>query len=376
MLLSMASLHNSIDPALPIRAGVVGFGLAGQIFHAAVIHHTPGLEVASIVQRSGDEAAQQYPSARIARSVEEMLDDPGVTLCVVATPNQAHRSLAEQCLKAGRHVVVDKPLALSSADARALADLAADRGLVLSAYHNRRWDGDFQTVRSLLASRKVGRPLHLVSHFDRYRAAPRTETWRESGEPGGGILFDLGPHLIDQALALFGSPAAIWADIRRSRDGATVDDAFDILLTYGEARQTPMGDLSGLRVWLCATLTAASPGARFTLHGTLGSYEKWGLDPQENALKQGQTFDTPGFGAEPSSAWGVLTLGDSPAQSVPTLPGDYREYYANVRDAIRGVAPLQVSVRDAWRVARLIEQARESDASGCRVAVDFNDEPA
>lgn len=359
--------------------GVVGFGLAGRIFHAAVINETAGLRVAAIVQRSGEEAAAAFPSAKIARSLDEMLEDPSITLCVVATPNQAHRSLAEQCLKAGRHVVVDKPLALSSQDARALAELAAERGLILSAYHNRRWDGDFCTVRTLLESRRLGRPLHLVSHFDRYRLQPRLDAWRESGEAGGGVLFDLGPHLIDQALALFGEPATIWADVRLSRDHATVDDSFDILLTYeaSSADGTPSAgqSLGGLRVWLCATLAAASAGARFTLHGTLGSYEKWGFDPQENALQAGQTFGTPGFGSEPQNAWGVLTLPDAQPEPVPTLRGDYREYYANVRDAILGRAKLQVTVRDAWCVARLIELARESSKSGCRIPVDLSDAP-
>ena len=368
-----------------IRVGVVGFGLAGRIFHAAVINETAGMQVAAIVQRSGDDAASAYPTAKVARSLDEMLEDPSLTLCVVATPNQAHRSLAEQCLKAGRHVVVDKPLALSSADAKALAELAAERGLLLSAYHNRRWDGDFRTVREILASGRLGRPLHLVSHFDRYRLEPRLEAWRESGEAGGGTLFDLGPHLLDQALALFGEPATIWADVRLSRDYAVVDDCFDIMMTYhpggprrGSATQqtlAPNQEQGGLRVWLCATLAAASPGARFTLHGTLGSYEKWGFDPQENALKAGKSFASEGFGSEPSQAWGMLTLPDTPPEPMPTLRGDYREYYGNVRDAIQGRAALQVTVRDAWIVARLIELARESSESGCRLPVDLSGAP-
>ncbi|HEY0786569.1 MAG TPA: Gfo/Idh/MocA family oxidoreductase [Acidobacteriaceae bacterium] len=358
-----------------IRAGVVGFGLAGRIFHAAVINQTPGMEVASIVQRSGDEAAEAYPRAKVARSVDEMLEDPSITLCVVATPNKAHRGLAEQCLRAGRHVVVDKPLALSSEDATAMARLAAERGLILAPYHNRRWDGDYQTVRMLLEEGRLGRPLHLVSHFDRYRLEPRLEAWRESGEPGGGILFDLGPHLIDQALALFGTPTTLWADVRRSREQAAVDDAFDIALSYDAPPGAPPARYQGLRVWLCATLAAASAGARFTLHGALGSYEKWGLDPQEDALKRGDSFETPGFGVEAAHAWGVLTLPGKPPEPVPTLPGDYRGYYANVRDAILGRAALQVTVRDAWCVARLIELARQSSEQGCKLPVDFSEAP-
>jgi len=364
-----------------IRVGVVGFGLAGRIFHTAVLHETPGLEVAAIVQRSGHEAAAAYPAARVARSLDEMLEDPAITLCVVATPNQTHRTLAEQCLKAGRHVVVDKPLALTSADARAMAQIAAERGLILSAYHNRRWDGDFQTLRGVLAGGRLGRPVHLISRFERYRREPRLSSWREGGQAGGGgILYDLGPHLIDQALALFGDPATLWADVRHTRDHAVVDDAFDLLLSYAspdsDAGPAQGQELSGLRVWLSATLTAASPGARFTLHGTLGSYEKRGLDPQENALKAGETFASPGFGCEPPGDWGVLTIPNSPPEPVPTLRGDYREYYKNVRDAILGVAPLAVTAGDAWRVARLIELARESSQTGRRIQVDLSDAPS
>jgi predicted dehydrogenase len=367
-----ASIFDMAADEKLIRTGIVGFGIAGRIFHAAVVSQTPAMEVASIVQRSGDDAASAYPSAKIARSLGEMLEDPGISLCVVATPNDAHRSLAEECLKAGRHVVVDKPLALSTEDASYLAGLARERGLMLSAYHNRRWDGDYQTIRTLLAGERVGRPLHLVSHFDRFRPLPRLGSWRENGQVGSGLLFDIGPHLLDQALALFGTPSNLWADVRKSRDGALVDDAFDIMLSY---QDSPREELRGLRVWLCATLTAVRSGARFILHGTEGSYEKWGLDPQENALKSGQTFADPGFGVETAAAWGMLSLANGSSEQVPTLPGDYRGYYANVRDAILARAPLQVTVRDAWKVACLIELARESSTKGMRVPVDFSAAP-
>jgi predicted dehydrogenase len=303
--------------------------------------------------------------------VDELLEDPAIVLCVIATPNDSHRPLAERCLKAGRHVVIDKPFALSSADAKALAALASERELLLSAYHNRRWDGDFQTIRTILESGRLGRPVEFISHFDRYRPQPRLGAWRENGAAGGGILFDLGPHLIDQAIALFGDPSSIWADVRQSRENALVDDAFDILLSYDGSSP----NMAGLRVWLSATLTAANPAPRFTLHGTLGSYVKRGLDPQEDALKADQTFATPGFGSEPPSAWGVITLPGSAAELAPTLRGDYRGYYGNVHDAILGTAPLAVTARDGWRVARLVELARESSASGSRLPVDFSDAP-
>ncbi len=352
----------------PIRAGVVGFGMAGQIFHAAVINETPGLEVAVIVERSGSSAAAKYPQSKVVSSVEEMLADPSVQLCVVATPNHVHRSLAEQCLRAGRHVVVDKPLALSSRDTVELAKVARANNVLLSAYHNRRWDGDFQTVAELLKRGRIGEPILFESHFDRFRLEPKPDAWRETAEAGGGILFDLGPHLIDQALALFGDPTTLWADVRITRPTALVDDAFDIELTYEESPRT---ELHALRVWLRSTMAAASPGARFTLHGTQGSFEKWGLDPQEAALKDGARYRLDGFGEESPQSWGVFTAPGGALETVPTLPGDYRKFYENVRDAIEGRAKLTVGVDAAWCVARIIELARESSREGRRIAVDL-----
>jgi scyllo-inositol 2-dehydrogenase (NADP+) len=352
-----------------IRAGVVGFGLAGQIFHAAVINETAGLEVGAIVERSGNLAAARYPDAQVFTSIEEMLADPTIKLCVVATPNHMHRSLSEQCLQAGRHVVVDKPLALTSDDALALARCAKENGVVLSAYHNRRWDGDYQTVESLFNNGRLGEPLLFESHFDRFRLEPKPGAWRETEAAGGGILFDLGPHLIDQALALFGSPSSVWADVRITRPHGVVDDAFDIQLTYENSSNV---ELRALRVWLRSTMAAASPGARFTLHGTKGSFEKWGLDPQEAALKGGARFTDEGFGQESAQSWGVFTAPGGAPEPVPTLPGDYRKYYENVRDAILGVKPLVVGIGVAWSVACLTELARESSRTGCRVPVDLS----
>ncbi len=352
-----------------VRAGVVGFGLAGQIFHAAVIAETPGLELACVVERSGQSAAAKYPGVKVVSSVGEMLDDPSIDLCVVATPNHSHRELAEACMRAGRNVVVDKPLALTSDDASALAATARACKVVLSAYHNRRWDGDYRTVAELLGSGRIGKPVLFESHFDRFRLQPKPGAWRETEEAGGGVLYDLGPHLIDQALALFGPPSSLWADVRSIRPGVLVDDAFDIQLTYEESARE---DLRALRVWLRSTVVAASAGARFTLHGTGGSYEKWGLDPQEAALKDGARFADEGFGHDPRASWGLFTGPEGAPETVPTLPGDYREFYANVLDAIRGRAPLAVGVDAAWSVACLIEQARESSRAGRRLPVDLS----
>jgi len=352
-----------------IRAGVIGFGLAGQIFHAAVVNETPGLEVAAILERSGKLAPAKYPGAHVVSSLDEMLADKSIKLCIVATPNDLHRSLSEQCLRAGRHVVVDKPLALTRGDAAALAAVAQEHKVILSAYHNRRWDGDYQTVQNLLSTGRIGDPLMFESHFDRFRLEPRPGAWRETEAAGGGILFDLGPHLIDQALSLFGNPTSLWADVRTIREGMPVDDAFDIQLTYEDS---PIAAQRLLRVWLRATMGAATPGARFILHGTKGSYEKWGLDPQEAALKEGARFADPGFGEEPAHSWGLFTAPGAAPETVPTLPGDYRRYYASVRDAILGIAPLAVTVGAAWSVACIMELARESSRTGRRLPVDLS----
>jgi predicted dehydrogenase len=347
-----------------IGVAVIGFGLAGRVFHAPFVSAVPGLKLEAIVQRRGDEAAKAYPKARILRSVEEALADSAIQLIVVGTPNETHFDLAKQALLAGKHVVIDKPFAATSAQAKELIDLAAERKLVLAPFHNRRWDGDFKTLRKILASGSLGRLATFESHFDRFRPLPREATWKEAGNDANGMLFDLGPHLVDQALALFGPPQAITASVRRDRDNTAIEDAFDITLHYPRL------------LAICrATMLAAEPAPRFLLHGTLGSFRKNGLDPQEPALLGGATVPTMGDNREwlqePEAAWGTLVVAPNPSEpgkldrtTVKTELGDYRGYYANVRDAILGVAPLEVKSEDGWRVIRLLELARESSAQG------------
>lgn len=349
-----------------IRTGVVGFGLAGRVFHTAVVQATPGLELACVVQRSGEDAKKEFPEAHLARSVEEMLSDVGIQLVVIATPSYSHYELAKQCLHEQRHVVIDKPFTLTSDEAAKLIHMARHRNLLLTVYQNRRWDGDFQTVRQVIASGDLGRLVTMESHFDRFRPEPRRDAWRESGAPGSGLLFDLGPHLIDQALTLFGPPDAISASIRVERDSAVTDDAFDLYLTYDRQRLT---------VVLRATLTACTPSPRFILHGTRGSFVKCGLDPQESQLRGGMRPDAPGFGEEPESRWGELRVEQQPPRPVPTLRGDYRGFYENVRDVMLGKAELAVTPAQAWRTTRLIELARESSGHGRRLQVDFTSQP-
>src|ERR1700691_1099871 len=251
-----------------IRVVLIVFGFAGRIFQSKVIEAVEGLELAAIVQRTGSEAAAAFPHARIVPSVDALLEDASIQLVVVATPNASHLPIARQCLLADRHVVIDKPFALSSEEGAELIQLARERQRLLSVYQNRRWDGEFLTVRELLDGDQLGRLVKFESHYDRYRLAPRLHAWREDGSPGGGVLFDLGAHLVDQALVLFGVPQSVWANVRVEREGARSDDAFDLYLHYpappAQVSSSPSGPApSGLSVWLRAALLARDPEARF-----------------------------------------------------------------------------------------------------------------
>jgi len=359
-----------------IGVAVIGFGLAGQVFHAPFVSAVPGLKLEAIVQRKGDAAAKAYPSARILRSVEEALGDAAVQLVVVGTPNETHFDLAKQALMAGKHVVIDKPFAATSAEAGELKELAEKQGVVLAPFHNRRWDGDFLTVRRLLAEEAVGRLVTYESHFDRFRPLPREGTWKEGANAANGLLMDLGPHLVDQALVLFGAPVGITASVRKDRDKTDIEDAFDITLEYpGYSGQ------HGLRAHCRSSMLACDAAPRFLLHGTKGSFKKYGLDPQEPALVGGAKVPRAGEGewlADPESQWGTLTMAPVPADpatlnrtKVKTELGDYRGYYANVRDAINGVAKLAVTPEDGYRTVKLLEMARESWAEGRTLKVEF-----
>jgi scyllo-inositol 2-dehydrogenase (NADP+) len=278
--------------------------------------------------------------------------------------------LAKQALLAGKHVVIDKPFSATSAEAAELKALAEKRGLVLAPFHNRRWDGDFLTVRRLLAEDAVGRLVTYESHFDRYRPLPRENTWKEGGNAANGLLMDLGPHLVDQALTLFGAPTGITASVREDRDKTDIEDAFDITLEYPR-----------LRAHCRSSMLACDAAPRFLLHGVKGSFKKWGLDPQEPTLVGGGKVPRMGEGewlAEPESEWGTLTVapvladpGTLTRTKVKTELGDYRLYYANVRDAVNGTAKLAVTAEDGYRVIRLLEMARESSEAKRTLPVEF-----
>jgi scyllo-inositol 2-dehydrogenase (NADP+) len=348
----------------PLRVGLIGFGLAGQAFHAPVIRSVAGMQLACVLERHGALAQQKYSDVRVARTLDELLQDEQIRLCVVATPNSSHFELARLCLLAGRDVVVDKPLTVTSREAADLIELADQRQRLLSVYHNRRWDGDFLTVRKLVESGTLGRVVECDLHYDRFRPQLKPNAWRERDEPGSGMVFDLGPHLLDQAFVLFGAPEAITASVSCQRDGAKVDDAFDLRLDYPR-----------LHVVLHASMLACAPGPRFLLHGTLGSFGKYGSDPQEAALRRGEVPGGTGWGVEPEEQWGTLYLAneDSPVtRRVRTEVGDYRGFYENIRDTIVKGAPLMVTPREALRTVRALELAHQSNRERRTVPWDSN----
>ena len=329
-----------------LNVGLVGFGFAGQVFHAPVIGLVEGLRLAAIVRRSG-ERDPRYPDTEFVRSVDELLARP-IDLVVVATPNTSHAPIAKQCLLAGKHVVIDKPFATTAAEAEELMAIAREKRLVLSVYQNRRYVGDFVTLRKLLAEDALGRVTLYESHFDRFRLKLRPGTWREKPLPGSGLWFDLGAHLLDQALVLFGIPEAISADIRIERDGAEVDDAADVTLHYPR-----------MRAMLRISMLAASPGPMFIVRGTKGTFVKFGLDPQEEALKSGRSPNEPDWDHDPPELYGKLTTAEGTV-TVPTTPSNFTHYYANVRDAILGRAELAVKPQQSLDVMRGIELALEA----------------
>ncbi|TLS53801.1 oxidoreductase [Paenibacillus antri] len=337
-----------------IRAGLIGFGFAGRTFHAPVITAAEGIELAAVVQRSGDEAAVRYPKSRIYRDVGELYADPTIDLVVVTTPSTEHYRFAKEALLAGKHVVVEKPFTVTSAEADELIALAKGAGLILSVYHNRRWDGDFLTIAKLLEEGALGDIVEAEFCWDRYRPNAGSG-WRNVDEPGAGTFYDLGVHFLDQALCLFGRPETIRADLRTTRVGAKAVDAFDVALGYGSG---------GPAVRLKSSLLVQKPGPRYILHGTRGSFVKFGEDPQEQALKAGGTGLEPGWGQESPEFWGDLHAdwgGLRVTGKVETLPGRYAAYYENVAAAIVGTRALQVLPEHARMAVRLIELGMQSD---------------
>jgi predicted dehydrogenase len=338
----------------PVRVALIGYGLAGSAFHAPLIVATPALRLDAIVTRDPTrraQAAHDHPRARVVDTADELWENArNFDLAVVATPNSTHAPLARAALEAGLAVVVDKPFAPTVEEAGALIEEAHRRQLILTVFHNRRWDGDFLTVRRLLAEHALGQIFRFESRFDRWRPTPKPG-WRERSDPheAGGLLYDLGSHLIDQALLLFGPVATVYAELDRRREGVEVDDDAFVALTH----------VSGVRSHLGMTTVAAQSGARFRVLGSRAAYVKYGPDVQEEALRRGERADSAGWGEEPRERWGTLGAGDD-VRVVPTETGNYPAFYAAVAAAIRGRGHAPVDPNDAVNGLQIIAAAQRS----------------
>lgn len=339
-----------IERATGHRVGLVGYGFAGKTFHAPLIDATPGLDLVAVSSRDASRVQQDLPQVEVYADPLQLIGATGIELIVIAAPNAYHASLAAAALRAGKHVVVDKPFTLDLAQARELARLAATSGRVLSVFQNRRWDSDFLAVSQAIASGRLGTVSHFESHIDRFRPTVRTR-WREAAGPGAGLWYDLGPHLVDQALRLFGLPDRVHARLAVQRAGAEVDDWAHVLLDYG-ARQ----------VILHASMLVAGGVHRFTVHGDRGSLVKRLPDRQEAQLLAGMVPGAADWGIDPDAP--VFLPGDGTEQLLPTATGDYRRYYAAIRAAIAGSGDNPVPPVQAVGVMAVLEAAFRANAEG------------
>ncbi len=342
-----------------IKVAVIGYGLAGAVFHAPLVAGTPGMALASVV--TGDperqaRARREQPGVRILPSAENLWELASEhDLAVVATPNRFHVPLGLAALEAGLPVVIDKPMAPSADEGRRLMAAAEDHDLILTVFQNRRWDGDFLTVRRLLSEEALGPVIRFESRFERWRPTVQEGAWRERGEPeeAGGLLFDLGSHLIDQAVCLFGPPTHVYAEVDRRRPGAAVDDDAFVALTHA----------GGVRSHLWMNVLASIRGPRLRVLGLRGAYEKYGLDAQEDALSEGLRPHDATWGHEPPERWGRLAIGED-VRPFETEPGAYLEFYRGVAESLRTGKPPPVHAGDAVAVLEVIEAALESARSG------------
>ena len=350
-----------------IRVGLVGFGLAGRVFHGPLISSVDGLELAAVVERNSNLAAERYPGITTYRSLDDLLADSSIKLVVVATPNATHFGVALRALEAAKNVVVDKPASVTSSEIAQLMGLSGGVGLKLIPFHNRRWDSDFRTIDKVLHEKELGQIVHFESCFDRWRPGQSTRAWKEEPDQGG-LLLDIGTHVVDQALALFGPPGSVGAEVRRERDGEGANDSFTVRLDY----------YTGISVTVSANLLSTLARPRFHVRGTKGNYWKWGLDPQEEALSKVTRIDAPNWGHEPESSWGTISIGADHSintRPVESMPGDYRLFYQGVRDALLGDAEPPVPAIDAWRTARILEWAAESAKEHRDIECDWSSEP-
>ncbi len=332
-----------------LNVGLIGFGLSGRYFHAPFLSVNPRFNLKTVVERSKNEAQDFDPTIENARSVEELLADPEIDLVFVCTPNDTHFEYAMDALENGKHVVIEKPFANTEAEAQKLFETAERDGLVATAYQNRRWDSDFLTIQKLIREDKLGKIVEYESRYDRFRPEVLSNTWKEKQAEGSGNVYNLGPHLLDQAFVLFGDPQTVTATIRSVREGGDVDDYFDIRLGYDDKF-----------VIVKSSLMVYENSLRYAIHGTKGTFIKRGLDAQEETLRQDVLPDADNWGAEPEDRWGTLHS-DPFTGIVPSEAGDYMAFYDSVYDAIVEGRELAVKPAEILRTTRVIDLAFESN---------------
>jgi len=335
-----------------VKTGIVGYGNGGRLFNATILDSVEGFRITKIMtsnENNINAASQDFPEAEIVSKITDLTKDADIDLIVITTPNHLHHEVAKKALNAGKHVVVEKPFTPSVKEADELIELASKKNLVLSVNHNRRWDSDFLTVKKIIEGKKLGEIVDYEAHFDRFRNEV-PNGWKEVSEnAGSGILYDLGSHLIDQALTLFGPPTEIYADLRKQRKNAEVPDNFEVLLYYPNMKAT-----------LKASALVKAKGPTYSVHGSKGSFVKFGIDPQEEMLKSGlKPNGNWGWGQESQEIWGKLDVLEESA-TVESEIGDYRKFYKNIYEAITKKAELEVTPQQAREVIKVIELAKKS----------------
>lgn len=349
-----------------IRIGLIGFGLGGRVFHAPLIKHTNGLDLAKVRTTNPDHqkiVSERYPEVEIVADSDDIINDEEIELVVVAVPHVFHYELAKAALLADKHVIVEKPFTVTTEQADELISLSRIKGKMLSVYQNRRWDADFLTLKEVIEEGKVGRIVEFESHFDRFKNFIRPETWKEEGDLGNGLLYDLGSHLIDQVLVLFGTPNSVTAFIHSQRDNSEIVDNFEVLLHYADMKVTVK---SGMLV--------KEPLPKYILLGDQGAFIKYGLDVQEPELDAAKkSLDDPTWGVEPKEHWGILHYTDGSADyryHVESKPGNYPAYYQNIYDHLAKNEPLAVTAEQGRNTVRVIELAMQSDLE--KRTIDFS----
>jgi predicted dehydrogenase len=335
-----------------IKTGIVGYGKSAKVFHVPFLSTMPGFEITTVLERHTEESKKFIPGVKVVKTFEDLIADKDVELIVITTPNTTHFDYASRGLKAGKNVVLEKPFTNTTQEAEELINIARDSGKVLSVYQNRRYVSDFLTIRDILEKKLLGKLHEFNATYDRFRPDPIPGAWRETSTPGSGILFDLGPHLIDQVLTLFGNPSAITADVRKQRSHAKADDFFNIWLDYGF-----------LKVILHSGMLVREQGPRYMLQGTKGSFLKYGEDPQEEKLKAGSLPTGEDWGREPESFYGILHTeinGAVVRTTVPSFQGNYGLYYSNLYETIVNGAPLREKPEHGLNTIKIIELAIES----------------